>query len=626
MELSFTNHALRLTAIFLYGLLHLAFGQARLPSVGQVNPAKIQPEKASAPGEAQFLELLFSFEDQSASLLKAAIYPGKVSTRSYILEGNWCRAELIDASGIALYSESFRDPRVRFYDEVDPATEKLSGGFLFSDRASISLRLPLLNDAAGFRLLSPEDQTLYQTGLPELLRAARGASPSPALPWDTETLIYNGDPDNRIDLLFMGDGYISADTALFRNDVIEFTDHLFSTSPYDEYQSYFNVHLIYVISAERGADHPEANPPVYRNTALGAYYNCYNTPRLICLDEDTVYAIANATLPFYDKIIVLVNDPVYGGAGGAISISYNGAWGKWVFNHEFGHSFGYLLDEYLYGNQPGSVSGCNCDTDNLHPQWEPWIIAGSPGVGAFQGCSWTNYYRPTYNECTMNTLMDNFCVVCREQLAKTVNARVLLCDDFFPPGNPTIQLGQTQEFWVTPLTPASHQLRTHWYLNGNPLGGAASDSFSFTPASTGVYEVMAVIFDSTDLVLSDPEYLMVDAVEWRLQVNPPTGLGEEPGAPLAQSFQLFPNFPNPFNAETVIRYYLPAPATISLEIYDLWGRRTRTLAAGRKAAGEHSLSWDGTAGNSLPVPSGIYFCTLLGPAGTKISRKMMVVR
>lgn len=626
MKNPFPNLALPIAAIFVLSLLHLASGQDRRPSVGQVSPAKIQPERAAAPGEAQFLELLFSFEDQSASLLKAALYPGRISTRSYTLEGNWYRAELTGADGTALYRESFPDPRVRFYDEIDPATEKLSGGFLLSDRAVLNLRAPLLADAAGFRILSPEGQILYQAGLPELLRAARGPAPSRAPLWDWETLIYNGDPDNRIDLLFMGDGYISADTALFRNDVIEFAAHMFNTSPYDEYQSYFNVHLIYVISAERGADHPEANPPVYRNTALGAYYNCFNTPRLICLDEDTVYAIANATLPFYDKIIVLVNDPVYGGAGGPISISYNGGWGKWVFNHEFGHSFGYLLDEYLYGNQAGSVSGCNCDANNQHPQWQPWINAGSPGVGAFQGCSWTNYYRPTFNGCTMNTLMDNFCVVCREQLVKTVNARVLSCDDYYPPGNPTIQLGQTQEFWVTPLAPASHQLLTHWYLNGNPLGGAASDSFSFTPPNTGLYRVMAVIFDSTNLVLNDPDYLMVDAVEWRLQVNPPTGVGEEPGAAPAQAFQLFPNFPNPFNAGTLIRYYLPAPAAISLEIYDLWGRKVKTLAAGRKAAGEHSLSWDGTADNRFPVPSGIYFYTLSGPGGIKISRKMMVVR
>jgi hypothetical protein len=62
------------------------------------------------------------------------------------------------------------------------------------------------------------------------------------------------------------------------------------------------------------------------------------------------------------------------------------------------------------------------------------------------------------------------------------------------------------------------------------------------------------------------------------------------------------NYPNPFNASTIIRYSLPATAHVTIEIYDILGRRVETLVQGEQPAGYNQVIWD--AENQ---PSGVYF-------------------
>ncbi|NIR70520.1 MAG: T9SS type A sorting domain-containing protein, partial [Aliifodinibius sp.] len=56
-----------------------------------------------------------------------------------------------------------------------------------------------------------------------------------------------------------------------------------------------------------------------------------------------------------------------------------------------------------------------------------------------------------------------------------------------------------------------------------------------------------------------------------------TSVGDESEQPLPKSFQLFPNYPNPFNANTMISYQLSAPAKVRLTIYDVLGKPVVTL-------------------------------------------------
>ncbi len=77
-----------------------------------------------------------------------------------------------------------------------------------------------------------------------------------------------------------------------------------------------------------------------------------------------------------------------------------------------------------------------------------------------------------------------------------------------------------------------------------------------------------------------------------------------------EAFTLFPNFPNPFNPETTIRYQLVREADIRLDVYDVRGRAVKNLYLGKQSAGEYSVTWDGTDETGRLVASGVYLIEL----------------
>lgn len=90
-------------------------------------------------------------------------------------------------------------------------------------------------------------------------------------------------------------------------------------------------------------------------------------------------------------------------------------------------------------------------------------------------------------------------------------------------------------------------------------------------------------------------------------------------------FALWPCFPNPFNASTLIRYDLPVPAFVRLEIYNALGQKIKTLVQARESAGEHLIHWDGRNEAGQPAPSGVYLIQLLAGKETR-AHKVAVVR
>ncbi|MFA4907617.1 MAG: T9SS type A sorting domain-containing protein [archaeon] len=85
--------------------------------------------------------------------------------------------------------------------------------------------------------------------------------------------------------------------------------------------------------------------------------------------------------------------------------------------------------------------------------------------------------------------------------------------------------------------------------------------------------------------------------------NVTNGVAEENFAP--HHFSLHPNYPNPFNASTVISYQLPVRSFVSLKVFDLLGREIETLVAEEKSAGTYTATW-----NARNFSSGIYFFRL----------------
>ena len=86
------------------------------------------------------------------------------------------------------------------------------------------------------------------------------------------------------------------------------------------------------------------------------------------------------------------------------------------------------------------------------------------------------------------------------------------------------------------------------------------------------------------------------------------------------SFELYQNYPNPFNPTTTISFTINQKAIISLEVYDLLGRRVSSLADGYRSPGRYRAQFDAKGLNS-----GVYFYRL-SAAGYTAVRKMLLVR
>ena len=75
---------------------------------------------------------------------------------------------------------------------------------------------------------------------------------------------------------------------------------------------------------------------------------------------------------------------------------------------------------------------------------------------------------------------------------------------------------------------------------------------------------------------------------------------------IPEQFGLNQNYPNPFNPETHIQYQLNESGRVRLEIYDLMGRKVRTLVDQDQPAGYFMMKWDGKNQTGNLVPSGMY--------------------
>ncbi|MBL7135935.1 MAG: right-handed parallel beta-helix repeat-containing protein [Candidatus Marinimicrobia bacterium] len=95
--------------------------------------------------------------------------------------------------------------------------------------------------------------------------------------------------------------------------------------------------------------------------------------------------------------------------------------------------------------------------------------------------------------------------------------------------------------------------------------------------------------------------------------------------PIPECYALHPNYPNPFNPETNIRFDLPDASHVSLIIYDITGREVVKLVDSSKPCGYHKVIWDGKDRHGNPVSSGVYIYRIKIGAFTQ-AKKMVLVR
>ncbi|MBL7135893.1 MAG: PKD domain-containing protein [Candidatus Marinimicrobia bacterium] len=89
-----------------------------------------------------------------------------------------------------------------------------------------------------------------------------------------------------------------------------------------------------------------------------------------------------------------------------------------------------------------------------------------------------------------------------------------------------------------------------------------------------------------------------------------TSVGMDLPKTLPSQIKLWQNYPNPFNPTTTIRFDLSQKSSVALFIFDIIGRKIRTIMKGKRAAGSHEIVWDGLDDTDLSVPSGVYFAQL----------------
>ena len=103
----------------------------------------------------------------------------------------------------------------------------------------------------------------------------------------------------------------------------------------------------------------------------------------------------------------------------------------------------------------------------------------------------------------------------------------------------------------------------------------------------------------------------------------PVGIEEEP-ANLAKTSYLAQNYPNPFNPITNITYEITKNEYVELSIFDVMGKKVKTLVSETQTPSNYTVSWDATDSHGRKVPSGIYFYTLKTRSFTQTNKMVLM--
>ena len=94
---------------------------------------------------------------------------------------------------------------------------------------------------------------------------------------------------------------------------------------------------------------------------------------------------------------------------------------------------------------------------------------------------------------------------------------------------------------------------------------------------------------------------------------------------LPQNFTLEQNYPNPFNPSTTILYNLSNDELVSFEIFNLNGKKVRTLVSEYQSSGPKKVIWNAENNNGRQVPAGIYLYSIVA-GNVKQTKKMLLVK
>jgi len=192
---------------------------------------------------------------------------------------------------------------------------------------------------------------------------------NPPSPGPLVTLQKMGEPQTKVNLLMLGDGYTVAERGKFEKDAKRALEILFSRSPFKEHRKDFNVWGLCPAAAESGISRPSTG--VYRDSPLGASYDTFGSERYMMTTNNHALREVASYAP-YEFIEILANAGTYGGGGIFnlyATVAIDNQWAPYLFVHEFGHHFAGLADEYYT-----SDVAYESQAQRIEP-WEPNVTA-----------------------------------------------------------------------------------------------------------------------------------------------------------------------------------------------------------------------------------------------------------
>jgi len=331
---------------------------------------------------------------------------------------------------------------------------------------------------------------------------------SPAWAATLHVVEENGPRSKQLNMVFLSEGYTAGDMPAFNGHVTQILDYLFSKEPWRQYRSFFNIYRIEVTSNQSGTTNGTGGGS--RDTYFESGFYTPSIPQLATLTgtgQSRIYTLLNEFVPEYDLNIVVINDPKYGGAGGPYTTVTTNVSSPQIAEHEFGHSFGGLSDEYdveytIYS--PYETPNNTAQTSRSLIKWNYWIDDSTPlptpetstynnTPGIFEGSMYrtVGWYRP-HNASVMRYIGNPCGQINREQFVLK----------YYAQANPIFNFGPSQEtrnisgpenlgFTVNmrALESAPPMLVT-WKIDGVPqVGVTDSESTIFDLATTWKYLV-----------------------------------------------------------------------------------------------------------------------------------------
>src|SRR4051812_9254920 len=332
-------------------------------------------------------------------------------------------------------------------------------------------------------------------------------------------------------MVILAEGYQASELNKFHDDAQRFVDRLYATAPFNDLWCAVNVYRVDVASTDSGADDPATcgDGTTGSGAAPATYFDASfcrnNTRRLLAGNQGTALSVSQAQVPEVHVTMVLVNSPLYGGAGGGVAWFSADTASAEIGIHEMGHTFFGFIDEYgdiintWTGGEP-SQPNATANTNRATTKWASLIGAATPvptttnpncsgedpnpspvaagTVGLFDGAARAHCgaFRAEFR-CKMRVLGVPFCAVCQARI------RALLGPFVAPTSvhlaSTSVDFGDVPEglggVGVTTYRPITLELTgcgpVTFRIDSGPAGGFGTPLVTTTPVRADEYGALA---------------------------------------------------------------------------------------------------------------------------------------